>query len=384
MVASTTRIRVSPHVWVAVACGILVSCAPRAANRIAQAPDAGDAGPGGGAGGSPTPEGAGGNPEIGGPGDSGQSGGGGGASPQTGDGAAGTAGTGGTDGGDAAIDTTPAPPAAPTGVVATAGDTRVRLTWAPVPGATSYNVKRATTAAGPYATLLSHTNSLVVIDAGVSNGTVYYYVISANIRLVEGPNSAVVRAMPIAPPEQWMDQDVGKVDVAGSARQNGTAFTVAGAGDDIYDTADAFHYVFQQVSGDATIVARVLSIQKIDDWSKAAVMMRDGLAAGAVNVALVTSPVPANNYRVQTRTTADATTSSDKAGEAINPVWLRLVRRASTFTASTSTDGMTWTPSGSPRTITMPASITVGLAVSSHTAGTAATAMFENVSLTTP
>src|SRR5262249_8124447 len=45
------------------------------------------------------------------------------------------------------------PPSAPTGVVATAGNAQVQLSWNASAGATGYNVKRATTSGGPYTTV---------------------------------------------------------------------------------------------------------------------------------------------------------------------------------------------------------------------------------------
>lgn len=49
--------------------------------------------------------------------------------------------------------------------------------------------------------------------------------------------------------------------VAGSATSANSVFTVSGAGAQIYGNADAFHLVYQPLSGDGTIVARVVSLQ---------------------------------------------------------------------------------------------------------------------------
>src|SRR4051794_41179596 len=42
------------------------------------------------------------------------------------------------------------PPATPSGLVATAGDQHVSLSWTASTGATSYHVKRGTASGGPY------------------------------------------------------------------------------------------------------------------------------------------------------------------------------------------------------------------------------------------
>jgi fibronectin type 3 domain-containing protein len=90
----------------------------------------------------------------------------------------------------------PQPPSAPTGLVATAGNTQVALTWNASTGATSYNVKRATTTGGPYTTVNSptvtnYTNTIL------TNGTKYYFVVSALNGSVEGANSVEVSATPL-------------------------------------------------------------------------------------------------------------------------------------------------------------------------------------------
>jgi hypothetical protein len=90
-------------------------------------------------------------------------------------------------------------PAAPTNLTATAGDAQVRLTWSASSGATSYNVKRSTTSGGPYAqTAVSTSNSYT--DTALTNGTTYYYVVSAVNSAGESANSAQVSALPSNPP----------------------------------------------------------------------------------------------------------------------------------------------------------------------------------------
>jgi hypothetical protein len=89
----------------------------------------------------------------------------------------------------------PTPPA-PLGLTATAGNTRVGLSWAASVGASAYNVKRATASAGPYTTIASGVLNTSYLDSGLQNGTNYYYAISATNLWGEGTNSAPVSAMP--------------------------------------------------------------------------------------------------------------------------------------------------------------------------------------------
>jgi Fibronectin type III domain len=91
------------------------------------------------------------------------------------------------------------PPPAPTGLAATPGNTQVALVWNASAGATSYRVKRATVSGGPYITIASPT-STTYTNTGLTNGTTYYYVVSAVNAGGESVNSAQVSATPQLPP----------------------------------------------------------------------------------------------------------------------------------------------------------------------------------------
>ncbi|WEK54902.1 MAG: glycoside hydrolase family 6 protein [Candidatus Cohnella colombiensis] len=89
-------------------------------------------------------------------------------------------------------------PAAPTGLTATAGNAQVALSWTASSGATSYTVKRATTSGGPYTTVATGVTATSYTNTGLTNGTTYYYVVSASNSAGESANSAQVSATPQA------------------------------------------------------------------------------------------------------------------------------------------------------------------------------------------
>jgi endo-1,4-beta-xylanase len=91
----------------------------------------------------------------------------------------------------------PQPPAAPTGLTASAGNGQVALAWGASSGAASYNVKRATTSGGPYATVGSAAGTSFT-NAGLTNGTTYFFVVSAVNGVGESVNSNQVAATPQA------------------------------------------------------------------------------------------------------------------------------------------------------------------------------------------
>jgi hypothetical protein len=102
----------------------------------------------------------------------------------------------------------------------------------------------------------------------------------------------------------WTSQDIGTVGATGSWTDVGGTHTVRGAGADIYGTADAFRFAYQDFTGDVTVTARLSSLEKKNSWTKAVVMIRQDLTAGAKNVATVVSPTASNKYRQQVRSSA--------------------------------------------------------------------------------
>src|SRR4029450_8592456 len=69
--------------------------------------------------------------------------------------------------------------APPASLTATPGDAQVALSWAGTIGASGYHVKRSGTSGGPYVGIACPTGTSYV-DTGLTNGTTYYYVVSAS------------------------------------------------------------------------------------------------------------------------------------------------------------------------------------------------------------
>ena len=88
----------------------------------------------------------------------------------------------------------PNPPAAPTGLQATGSNAQVSLTWNASTGATSYHVKRSTTSGAE--TQIAAPTGANYTDTGLTNGTTYYYVVSALNAAGESANSSQATATP--------------------------------------------------------------------------------------------------------------------------------------------------------------------------------------------
>lgn len=79
-------------------------------------------------------------------------------------------------------------PVALNNLIASTGDSNVTLTWELALNATSYNVKRSSTAGGPYTTV-SNTNGTTWTDNTVGTGITYYYIVTAVNDSGESENS---------------------------------------------------------------------------------------------------------------------------------------------------------------------------------------------------
>ena len=85
---------------------------------------------------------------------------------------------------------------------ATGGNSKVNLVWDAITDATSYTVKRSTTAGGPYTTIATDITETSYTDTNVTNGTTYYYVVTAIVNGSESWSSNEASATPQASTDQ--------------------------------------------------------------------------------------------------------------------------------------------------------------------------------------
>ncbi|MDI4647387.1 fibronectin type III domain-containing protein [Cohnella hashimotonis] len=90
-------------------------------------------------------------------------------------------------------------PSNPVSLSAVSGDTLINLSWTAVSGATSYVLKRSPAAGGPYTTIATSVTGTSYNDTGLTNGTKYYYVVTAVNTSGESGNSNEASATPTAP-----------------------------------------------------------------------------------------------------------------------------------------------------------------------------------------
>lgn len=92
----------------------------------------------------------------------------------------------------------PAAPAAPANLTATPGEGQVALSWTASTGATAYHVKQASSSGGPY-TEVAAPSAPAYTRTGLTDGTAYYFVVTASNSAGESGRSPEATATPAAP-----------------------------------------------------------------------------------------------------------------------------------------------------------------------------------------
>ncbi|MBN1360204.1 MAG: discoidin domain-containing protein [Sedimentisphaerales bacterium] len=182
-----------------------------------------------------------------------------------------------------------------------------------------------------------------------------------------------------------------KGDPIGFLQVSQTQIVMNGMGADIFSTADQGRFVYKQLSGNGSIVARVDRLDATDPWAKAGVMIRQTLQPDSIWAYSLWAPGDGNRFRFQNRATIGGTGASDTSTATPEqttvdiPVWLKLERSGNQFNAfyATAEAPTTWIPSpANPQTITMADPVYVGLAVTSHVTTTSTQAVLSEIATT--
>jgi hypothetical protein len=192
-------------------------------------------------------------------------------------------------------------------------------------------------------------------------------------------------------PRDWTDENVAELSIwfrgypasTGSFVEGPTGtFTMTASGADIWAVngteADEFHFAYKMLTGAGSIVAKVNSVQNTNAWAKAGVMIRETLNPDSAHAMMVVTP--ASGISFQRRPGTGQTSLDTTTAGIVAPYWVKIERDlAGNFTASSSTNGTTWTVQGTPENIPMASNIYIGLAVTSHDTALTCEAVFSNV-----
>ncbi|MFD0713118.1 Ig-like domain-containing protein [Paenibacillus sp. GCM10027626] len=276
------------------------------------------------------------------------------------------------------------PPTAPADLQVTGvSDTSVKLSWTAstdnvaVTGYTVFKDGAAAAVVGGTATEAS--------IVGLTPKTSYRFTVKArdaagNVSAASNEVTATTSPSASGLPEPFGNRDIGAVRLTGSASYDeaGGIYKVKGSGADIWGKEDAFHFVYRPWTGDGEIVARVAAMENTVVWSKPGIMIRGGISAEAPYAMMAVTPSNGVIYQNRLQQGGDATQSWGSKSSA--PYWLKLVRKGNLITAHESSDGDNWTLIKKD-TLTLPETVYVGLAVTSHDNGKLTTADFDHVSV---
>ena len=166
-------------------------------------------------------------------------------------------------------------------------------------GAVKFNGTVAT------ATSWGATSIVVTVPSGATTGSV--------VVVTSGVASNGIAFTVTLIPTAWTDADVGAVGQAGSATYSTSSeqFTVNGSGQGVFTNADEFNFVYQPLSGDGSIVARVVSLTGSSS-PPAGVMIRETLNTNATSA--FTAYRSTTMYFVERPTTGASSTYQTAAG----------------------------------------------------------------------
>jgi TolB protein len=197
------------------------------------------------------------------------------------------------------------------------------------------------------------------------------------------PIAALLAAESLGPFEAH--GDIGDTPQKGTAEFSGGEVRVTGGGANIWGAADAFHYVWKQVTGDVVIMADVrFEGEGAVAHRKAVLMIRQSLDPGSAyaDAALHGDGLTSLQFRPSPGGATQEVRQSAKS-DLSAPVRLRIERRGDTFTMQAGKPGEPLMSTG-PATVALKDPVYIGLAVCSHDANVLETAIFSNVTVQSP
>jgi glucose/arabinose dehydrogenase len=182
--------------------------------------------------------------------------------------------------------------------------------------------------------------------------------------------SAWITNMTAAP---WQESDIGVPLFEGSASSQGGVLLVSGGGSGMSISTDSFHFLYQPMDGNGSIVVRLLNTEQTSSNCTAGLMLREDLSAGSGCAVLMANR---EGWSFSIRNPL----SGDKREQFLPGVpfgsWMRLKREDGKITAGVSTDGSTWKTFGDD--LELSAGLLAGLCAASMTSSPVVSAGFDS------
>ncbi|HWD80782.1 MAG TPA: hypothetical protein VG497_17940, partial [Kribbella sp.] len=174
--------------------------------------------------------------------------------------------------------------------------------------------------------------------------------------------------------------------------QSGGSFGIAAAGADVWGAGgqhdDQFGSIYKAASftPQSSVSARVVSVNDANAWAKSGVMVRNDMTkAGASAGYAVVAATARNGVVFQWDANGDGylDTAASASVDSYRPVWVKLTRSGTSFSASYSYDGENYVPIGGA--VSLPSAAAqqdAGIFSTSHDVSQSAINQFDNVTFT--
>ncbi len=182
------------------------------------------------------------------------------------------------------------------------------------------------------------------------------------------------------------DLDIGTSSPAGSSSYANNVWTVTGGGTEILThAADGFHFVYKEVTGNCSIIAKVETVGGTALNARAGLMLRSDLTATAAQRAWIAikSGKRAQSF-MHGWTEMRGGSNWEKPERTIpeDSYWVKIDRVGDVIATYYSPDGVSWAAECQGRYAGFTGKAYIGLAVCSNADGTPMTSTFSNVSVT--
>jgi fibronectin type 3 domain-containing protein/regulation of enolase protein 1 (concanavalin A-like superfamily) len=182
------------------------------------------------------------------------------------------------------------------------------------------------------------------------------------------------------------DLDIGTTSPAGSSSYSNNVWTVTGGGANILThSADDFHFVYKEVTGNFSIIAKVETVGGSALNARAGLMIRSDLTATSARRAWIAikSGKRAESF-MHGWTEMRGGSNWEKPERTIpqDSYWIKIDRVGDVIATYYSPDGVSWAAEVQGRYAGFTGTAYIGLAVCSNANGTPMTSTFSNVSVT--
>ncbi len=230
------------------------------------------------------------------------------------------------------------------------------------------------TNAGPLPPLNLSTDSYEKIQAWFKGLSTMKLAVNEPLRKMMAPKSVKLSRLPDIPKprttapqetlDDWSATDLGGAMKGGLQKVGAGVFALFGAGNDLWGSKDEGRFLHKTVAGDFTLQVQLRSMEDIEQYSKAGLMVRSTLDQDAPNLLL--SSFYNGELQLAWRPAKGEAMTAQEIVTSAAPVWLRITRKGSDFTAERSQNGTAWTLVGKQSVPALGGKVMVGPIALSH------------------